>query len=382
MMYAASPRGSAPLIASSSLPRAPPVTQKTYFKEAPAKPTHSNYAISDPFSSPLSPQAPGYYVPPPPPQAVQSSSFAYPPPPPPRGPPPSVLLPVGQFLSFSSPPPPVGSRGPPPAVTSYNAPPPGGRGAPPVGSRGLPAGGRGALPNHLPAFDSFAVSAPPSTSLFDDDNDDLKASIPFPSPPSRASSALPSQPPSLESYLLDMAFGEASSAAPPDLDLFTSLSPTSSSIKNDMMFLDSAPPLAPQSFAPPLQPFVSPASFNLPPPPNSLKLKDIVLKQKAGGNFPVDILTIFGKITLEKLRQQIPREISKGEASILDQIMVTFFVCRILEVRFQDQQSQWDLVVKKAMVWLRREVKKIAGDSAEINWSSLIPQNILNDVVV
>jgi hypothetical protein len=79
-------------------------------------------------------------------------------------------------------------------------------------------------------------------------------------------------------------------------------------------------------------------------------------------------------VSIEQLRRCIPQEASKGDRSILDQILITVFVCKVLEAKFKDQQLQWDLVAKKAMVWVKKETKKMG---VEIDWNAAIDPNLL-----
>jgi len=112
-------------------------------------------------------------------------------------------------------------------------------------------------------------------------------------------------------------------------------------------------------------------------------VKDIAMKQKAAGNFGQDVLEFFGKLSVAELRQQTPQELSKGDGKILDEILITVFVCKVLELRYADQKAQWELVAKKAMSWVKKEVKKIVGGKdVDINWSAVFSPQFLESVKV
>ena len=49
------------------------------------------------------------------------------------------------------------------------------------------------------------------------------------------------------------------------------------------------------------------------------------------------------------------------DKSLLEQIVITALVCKYLESKFPDQNAKWDLVVKKAQTWIKKNAKNIPG---------------------
>lgn len=54
--------------------------------------------------------------------------------------------------------------------------------------------------------------------------------------------------------------------------------------------------------------------------------KDIVMKQRAAGNFTVEVLVVLGNVTLDKLQAFVPAQLKSIPADILGQILITLYI--------------------------------------------------------
>jgi hypothetical protein len=61
--------------------------------------------------------------------------------------------------------------------------------------------------------------------------------------------------------------------------------------------------------------------------------------------------------TLENVKKQFPAT----DVSLTDElveILITAIVCQYFKLKFADQQINWNLVVKKALGWVKKEADK------------------------
>jgi len=104
--------------------------------------------------------------------------------------------------------------------------------------------------------------------------------------------------------------------------------------------------------------------------PKATSVKDIVLQQKAAGNFSVDALKLVGG-SIDQLRARIPDPLKSLDAALLEQILITAFICGVFTTKYSSQSDQWNLVEKKALAWIKKEIKKAYPELADFDWSSL-----------
>jgi len=99
------------------------------------------------------------------------------------------------------------------------------------------------------------------------------------------------------------------------------------------------------------------------------------MKQKASGNFPSDTLQSLGiSISTEELRKYFPPAVNSQTPPPnpvdLDSVLVTVVVCCYLARKYADQQIQFDLVVKKAQGWIKREVTRLKVGTELEEWEA------------
>ena len=71
---------------------------------------------------------------------------------------------------------------------------------------------------------------------------------------------------------------------------------------------------------------------------------------------------------MDKVKQNLPPTLQNAS----EQIIVTLVVCAYLNVKFSAQKTRWELVVKKAMTWLKKEwQKQQPGGGGEIDWQDV-----------
>jgi len=118
-----------------------------------------------------------------------------------------------------------------------------------------------------------------------------------------------------------------------------------------------------------LPPSATPASL-----PDCPSLREIIMKQRAAGNFSEDVLACIGKITVADLHTNIPNAIA-NQSSALDQVLIASFVCGVLRSKYAAYEDQWTLVEKKAQNWIKKNY--VGGDTLDwISLSILLAHNV------
>ena len=91
---------------------------------------------------------------------------------------------------------------------------------------------------------------------------------------------------------------------------------------------------------------------------NANTVKDIIKTQRANGSFSLDALKIFvASASMEDVKKQFP-DTSVSLTDALIEIFITVIVCQYFKVKFADQQIYWNLVLKKALAWVKKEAEK------------------------
>ncbi len=79
-------------------------------------------------------------------------------------------------------------------------------------------------------------------------------------------------------------------------------------------------------------------------------------------------------VTLEKVEKAFPDTSVKLTNEILE-IFVTLIVCQYFQLKFADQQVNWNLVAKKAQTWAKKEAEKNGLGSCNFETAA---QNLIN----
>eukprot|EP00026_Physarum_polycephalum_P002556 Phypoly_transcript_02563.p1 GENE.Phypoly_transcript_02563~~Phypoly_transcript_02563.p1 ORF type:complete len:905 (+),score=178.71 Phypoly_transcript_02563:1-2715(+) len=177
------------------------------------------------------------------------------------------------------------------------------------------------------------------------------------SPRSSNSSSWAAPPPPLSFGHADLLFDAGPSlSAPP-------AAPSFSAPSRSLAGLQMAP--APQSLA-------SAASSAPMSSSDSAGIKAIVMKQKAAGNFTVDVLAEapVPNLSIEKLRANTPESLKSVPADILDQVLVILVICGLFQKRYAGDREQWELVEKKGITWVKKECKKLSLPD-DMDWKAM-----------
>jgi len=99
--------------------------------------------------------------------------------------------------------------------------------------------------------------------------------------------------------------------------------------------------------------------------PSPTNLKELIMKQKFGGNWELKDLP--SKLTEAKLKAAIPSTI-KATKEVLD-FFATAIMCTYFALAFASFSDSWSLVVTKAKKWISKEQQKLSLTG--VNWDEV-----------
>lgn len=108
------------------------------------------------------------------------------------------------------------------------------------------------------------------------------------------------------------------------------------------------------------------------------KMKAAIMKQKASGNWDLASAAALVGATVSQLQTQLKKHSGKADFSDLDlaeTVFATALICRFFEQKLASERLTWNLVVKKARVWISKQ-KATLGTH---DWSE-IARRALQDV--
>eukprot|EP00026_Physarum_polycephalum_P014424 Phypoly_transcript_14938.p1 GENE.Phypoly_transcript_14938~~Phypoly_transcript_14938.p1 ORF type:complete len:191 (+),score=29.20 Phypoly_transcript_14938:278-850(+) len=108
------------------------------------------------------------------------------------------------------------------------------------------------------------------------------------------------------------------------------------------------------------------------PSSTSSAVKDIVMEQRAAGNFTASVLKIAGNVQISTLRAHCPLILSSLASDLIDLILITAYICGIFHMKYTQEKDKWEMIEKKAISWIHRQCQAIKGAKA-LKWSDFIP---------
>eukprot|EP00026_Physarum_polycephalum_P002936 Phypoly_transcript_02945.p1 GENE.Phypoly_transcript_02945~~Phypoly_transcript_02945.p1 ORF type:complete len:789 (+),score=142.25 Phypoly_transcript_02945:155-2521(+) len=119
------------------------------------------------------------------------------------------------------------------------------------------------------------------------------------------------------------------------------------------------------------------------PVPDSRALRDIIMHQRAAGNFKEDVLGCIGEISVANLYANVPTGVASQPSPALDEVLISAFVCGLMRVTFASREAQWALVEKKLQTWLKKDHTGTFGASFDwVSFSVQLAQGVLRAALV
>mmetsp|Transcript_11288 Transcript_11288/g.15623 ORF Transcript_11288/g.15623 Transcript_11288/m.15623 type:complete len:138 (+) Transcript_11288:1-414(+) len=133
--------------------------------------------------------------------------------------------------------------------------------------------------------------------------------------------------------------------------------------------------------APPVQSSPVVNNNNTPAPAStglSADFKGVIKLQKANGSWPLEALKLVSKnASSDSVLKGIASDVVAKDKATAESIAVSLILCVFFETKLQDQKIHWNLVVKKARTWIKKESDKLglSVDALEKFAAEFVAQN-------